>query len=179
MASILVMLMNGMLVEAGVVGNEGIIGLPVFFGVETTTTKSFYQIAGDAARMRSELFRAEIVRSGALTTILQRYAQAYFAMLAQNNACNNQHPIKQRCARWLLLSHDRAESDQFELTQDFLSQMLGVRRASVNSVMQKLQAAGVIDYRRGIITIVDRAGLENAACECYGIIASEYQRMLN
>ncbi len=179
MASILVVMANGALVEAGIAGNEGMVGLPVFFGVEKTTTKSFCQMAGDVVRMRSESFRLEIHRNGALVSILQRYAQAYFAMLAQNNACNSQHPIQERCARWLLLTHDRAEADQFGLTQEFLGEMLGVRRAGVNSVMQRLQQARFIDYRRGVITIVDRAGLECAVCECYGIITAEYARMLN
>lgn len=178
MASILVTLADGTLIEAGITGNEGMVGLPVFFGVDRTPTLAFCQLAGDAVRLRSKVFQAEIERNGSLMALLQRYAQAYFSMLAQNSACNSQHSIQERCSRWLLLSHDRVVGDEFSLTQEFLSHMLGVRRAGVSVAMQTLQQAGIIRYNRGIITVVDRAALERSACECYAIIADEYKRLL-
>jgi CRP-like cAMP-binding protein len=179
MASILVTLGNGTFIEAGIAGNEGMVGLPVFLGVDQTPTEAFYQIAGEAARIRSDNFRAEINRNGTLASLLQRYVQAHMMMLSQNAACNGQHTINERCARWLLLSHDRVGEDQFTLTQEFLSQMLGVRRAGVNLVMQTLQNAGYIRYSRGTIHILNRVGLEGAACECYRVIAGEYKRLLS
>lgn len=156
MASILIVLDDGTYIEAGIAGREGMVGLPVFLGADTTPTLAFYQIPGITVRMRSDLFRAEIRRSGALVAVLQRFANAHLVMLAQNTGCNSQHTIEQRCARWLLLSHDRMGKSEFSLTQEFLSQMLGVRRASVSVVMHKLQNAGHIHYRRGVITIMDR-----------------------
>lgn len=177
MASILVMMSDGTMIEAGVVGYEGMVGLPVFMGAEKTPTRSFYQVAGEAVRMSVEAFRAEIRLNGKLTEILQRYTLAYFGMLAQNGACNSQHAVGQRCARWLLLTLDRIGGTEFELTQEFLSQMLGVRRAGVSGVMGALQEAGAIQYSRGIITILDRAKLEHDACECYRVITAGYERM--
>ncbi len=177
MASILVVLDTDTYIEAGIVGNEGMVGLPIFFGAETTTI-SFYQIPGVAVRMRSDAFRAEIEQNGALTAIIQRYANAHLSMLAQNIACNSQHTIQERCARWLLLTHDRMGSNMFVLTQELLSQMLGVRRAGVSLVMQSLQTAGYIRYSRGVITVLDRAGLESAACQCYSVVADAYKLML-
>ena len=179
MASILISLGDGKMSEAGIAGNEGMVGLPLFLGAEKTHTKSFYQVAGDAARMRRDDFKAEIQRHGALVSLLQRYVLAYFAMLAQNSACNSQHRISQRCARWMLLTHDRVGVNRFELTQELISEMLGVRRAGVNAVMQNLQEMGVIHYSRGIITIIDRTKLEQAACECYSIITDEYKRAMS
>jgi len=178
MASILVSVGDSKLIEASLAGNEGMVGLPVFLGSDRTNAEAFYQIAGEAARMPADLFRAEIERNGALTQLLLRYTQAHITMLAQNGACNSQHSINERCARWLLHCHDRVGGDRFELTQEFLSQMLGVRRASVSLVMQTLQKAGLIRYSRGKITIVNREELESAACECYGIISGEYERLL-
>jgi len=168
MASILVSMGDGTMSEAGIVGNEGMIGLPVFLGAEKTPTKSFIRLPG-----------TEIRRNGALVSILQRYTLAYQTMLAQNSACNSQHKISQRCARWLLLTHDRVGKDQFELTQEFLGQMLGVRREGVNSAMRTLQTTHAIHYSRGMMTIVDRAKVEQAVCECYGIITREYDHMLD
>jgi CRP-like cAMP-binding protein len=155
------------------------VGLPVFFGAETTSSISFYQVPGIAVRMRSDVFRAEIELNGALRAVIQSYAQAHFTLLEQNIACNSQHRIEKRCARWLLLTHDRMGKNEFMLTQEFLSQMLGVRRAGVSVVMQTLQKAGYIHYSRGKITMVDRAGLESAACQCYNVIAAAYKQLLD
>jgi CRP-like cAMP-binding protein len=178
MASILVALDSNTYIEAGIAGNEGMVGLPVFLGAETASTLSFYQIPGVAVRMRAETFRAEIERKSSLAGIVQRYANAHFTMLSQNIACNSQHNIEERCARWLLLTHDRMGKNEFVLTQEFLSQMLGVRRAGVSVVMQTLQKAGCIRYSRGVITILNRAGLESSACQCYDVIATAYKQML-
>jgi CRP-like cAMP-binding protein len=179
MASILVVLDKDNYIEAGIAGNEGMVGLPVFFGAETAPTISFYQVPGIAVRMRSDAFRAEIEQYDALRAVIQQYANAHVTMLSQNIACNSQHTIEERCARWLLLTHDRMGKNEFVLTQEFLSQMLGVRRAGVSVVMQTLQRAGCIHYTRGVITIVDRAGLESSACQCYDMIATAYKQMLD
>lgn len=178
MASILVVMGGDQLVEVAVVGREGMVGVPVFLGAEKTITDAFYQVAGEVARMPSDLFRAEVKHGGRFVHIMQQYAQAYFAMLAQNIGCSSQHNINKRCARWLLQAHNRAGGNEFELTHELLSQMLGVRRAGVTTIMQKLEKTGVIRYSRGKVTIVDRAGLESAACECYQIITNEYKRLL-
>ncbi len=179
MASIVVVLEDGGSVEAGIVGNEGMVGLPIFWGGERTPTTAFYQVTGDAVRMRSEDFTAEIEQGGALGPLLQKFVQAFQTLLAQNSACNTQHSINERCARWLLSVNDRVGKGQFQLTQEFLSQMLGVRRAGVSEVMAILQKEGYIHYSRGMIDIVDRAGLESVACECYRVVADEYKRLLD
>jgi CRP-like cAMP-binding protein len=165
MISFVIILADGTFVEAGVAGNEGMAGLPVFLSAEKATTQAMCQLEGEAVQMQVGAFRAEIQRNGALASLLQRYTQAHMAMLAQNSACNSQHPLNERCARWLLTVHDRVEGDQFELTQEFLGQMLGVRRAGVGVAMQTMQKAGFISYSRGIITIIDREGLESVTCE--------------
>jgi CRP-like cAMP-binding protein len=179
MASILSVMGGGRLIEAAIVGNEGMVGLSIFLGADTSTSLGFYQITGEALRLRADLFRAEINQNGALMRIMQRYTHAHIAMLTQNTGCNSQHNIHQRCARWLLHTHDCVEGNEIGLTQEFLSQMLGVRRAGVSLVMQTLHQRGFIHYSRGKITIVDRPGLERVACECYGIITAEYGRMLD
>jgi CRP-like cAMP-binding protein len=166
------------LVEVGTVGNEGMVGIPVFLGATHTNGKSFWQIEGELMRMPSSVLREEVARNAPLVGVLQRYTQALFTMLAQHVACNRLHPINQRCARWLLMTHDRVAGDNFVLTQEFLSQMLGVRRAGVNEVMRALQEAGLVHYRRALVTIVDRAGLEQEACNCYFMVRDEYERML-
>ena len=126
--------------------------------------------------MTAEAFLGCIDRVPSLHLALQRYTMTLFAQVAQSSACNRLHPIEQRCARWLLLTHDRVSSDEFPLTQEFLAQMLGVQRTSVNAVAQGLGEAGAIRYLRGVITVLDRAKLEAASCECYGIIAREAER---
>ena len=169
---------NGALVEVATVGKEGMIGLPAFLGTETSTMMVFAQVPATAVRLPARTLRAETRDATALRTILQRYTQALFTHLAQSVLCNRIHPIRQRCARWLLMTHDRVEVQPFPLTHEFLSQMLGVRRASVTEVVGALQDAGLIRYRQGQMTVLDRDGLERAACECYGIIAAEYERLL-
>jgi CRP-like cAMP-binding protein len=179
MASMLAVLENNILVEVGTVGNEGMVGIPIFLGTDQTSILSFWQVPGEAARMKAEMLRAEIRQGGPLIYALQRYTQALFVMLAQHTACNRLHNIQQRAARWMLMTRDRVHSDEYSLTQEFLSQMLGVRRAGVNEIMRQFQEAGLLRYRRGVITILDRGGLEKAACECYYIIKAEYDRMFD
>jgi CRP-like cAMP-binding protein len=129
--------------------------------------------------MGADHFRAEVdAEDGKLREVLFAYMQALFVQISQGVACNGVHPIQQRCARWLLESHDRAGSDEVHLTQEFLSDMLGVRRASVTVAARTLQAAGLIEYGRGQITVIDRAGLEEASCECYSVIKQEYRRLV-
>jgi CRP-like cAMP-binding protein len=179
MASMLAVLKDGILVEVGTVGNEGMVGIPVFLGTIETSIMSLWQVAGSAARMKADVFQAEIKQGGPLVAILHRYIQALFVMLAQHTACNRIHTIHQRAARWILMTQDRAYATQFGLTQEFLSQMLGVRRAGVNEVMRSFQNMGILRYQRGVITILNRKGLEDTVCECYGTIKNEYDRMFD
>lgn len=176
--SILQPMADGTAVEVGTVGNEGLLGLPVFLGVEQTPSLSFVQVPGETLRLPVSVFRQFVEQYTGFQQLLHRYTQAFFTQLAQSVACNRLHPIDQRCSRWLLMTHDRVEGDHYSLTQEFLGQMLGVRRASVSEVCQALQAAGLIDYVRGQITILDRCGLEATSCECYAIVKAEYDRLL-
>lgn len=161
-------------VEAGTVGNEGVVGLPPFLGAESSLLRSMCQIPGSGlvAAVGELLARAD----GALATAARRYALSFMTMASQGAACNRLHSIDQRAARWLLMVNDRVERNPFELTHDFFAMMLGATRPSVSLAAATLRDAGVIDYQRGQVTIVDRRGLEEAACECYGIIAAEYER---
>lgn len=166
------------LVEVATVGNEGMVGLPLFLGATLTPGKAFSQVPGDALQMTAASFRRVTENGGPLVKILHRYTQALMIQISQGTACNRAHSIDQRCARWLLLTHDRVGADEFTLTQEFLSQMLGVRRATVNDIALKLQEAGYISYTRGRIRITNRKGLESVSCRCYQIIRDEYDRML-
>ena len=169
---------DGALVEVATVGNEGMIGLPIFLGAELTPGTSFSQIPGDALRISAEHFRQAIAQDGPLTRLLHRYTQALMVQISQGTACNRAHSREERCGRWLLLCHDRVGENEFLLTQEFLSQMLGVRRASVNAVATTFQQAGFIEYTRGRMRILDREGLESVSCGCYAVIRQEYDRML-
>lgn len=168
---------NGQSVEVATIGNEGMAGLPLFLQTRRTSEhRAFSQVPGKALRMGSEVFLDCVDRVPALRLLLQRYTMTLFAQVAQSSACNRLHPIEQRCARWLLMTHDRVTSDEFPLTQQFLAQMLGVQRTSVNAVAQTLSEAGAIRYTRGVVTVLDRARLEAASCECYEIIRREAER---
>lgn len=177
--SIVSLLENDIVIEVATVGHEGMIGIPVFLGATHTPGQAFAQVPGAAFRMEAQAFRQALEDYPRLGAVLQRYTQALFVQIAQSTACNRAHPVNERCARWLLMTADRVGRDEFALTQEFLGQMLGVRRASVNVAARTLQQAGLIDYSRGLITIRDRAGLESLACECYGIIKTEYDRLLD
>jgi CRP-like cAMP-binding protein len=176
--SMLAIMGDGKTSEVGLVGNEGVLGLPVFLGAETSPTRAFAQVPGESLRMAAAVFTEVLPRAGTLMRRLQRYTQALFIQVSQSAACNNLHETMPRCCRWLLMTHDRVGSDEFLLTHEFLAAMLGVRRASVSAEAATLQQAGLIRYRRGQLTIVNRQGLEAAACECYRIIATEYDRLL-
>src|ERR687887_319626 len=170
---------DGTQIEVVAIGNEGLIGLPLVLDANTIPLTAFVQIEGEALRMEAEVF-GRLLRegTGTLSHLLYRYSQALFNQLAQHLVCNRRHRIAQRCARWLLLTHDRVGRDEFPLTHEFLALMLGVRRASVTEVAGRLQKAGLIHYRLGRMRVLDRAGLEAASCECYGVIKQEYDRLL-
>lgn len=168
--SLLSVLEDNASVEVATVGNEGLIGLPVFQGVGTTFSKAIVQLAGDAMRMEAEVFIDLVAPGSPLYSLLQRYTYALMAQMAQSVACNRRHCIEERCCRWLLICHDRAGSDKFPLIQEFMAQMLGVRRASVTVVFGMFQKAGLIHHSKGTMTILDRQGLEAASCECYKIV---------
>ena len=167
-------------VEVATLGREGMAGTPVVLGVWITNVMGIAQVPGTAARMDAERFMSQVRSSdGALFPLLLRYAQALHEQTAQSVACNRHHAIEERCARWLLMTQDRVGADQFPLTQEFLSFMLGVRRASVTVAAGMLQRAGLIRYQRGQITVVDRAGLEAASCECYVAVTRKYEQLLH
>ena len=177
-ASLLAIMENGEAVEAATVGHEGMVGLPLFLGAKMTPGLALMQVPGEGLRMSAEAFTREVRPGSVLHSRLHLYTQALMIQMSQSSACNRLHSVEQRCARWLLMTQDRADNGEFPLTHEFLSQMLGVRRATVSEVASALQQQGLITYRRGIITILDRPGLEAATCECYGIIAAEFDRLL-
>jgi CRP-like cAMP-binding protein len=177
--SVLSVMRDRTAIETATIGCEGIIGLPLFHGVEAVPEQAFVQVPGEAHRMPAQPFHDLSRRLPTLSRLLNRYAVCIFTLAAQCSGCNRVHTMPQRLARWLLMVHDRMPEDTFELTQDFLSQMLGVRRATVSETASELQQAGLISYSRGRITVDDRAGLERAACECYGIIESTFARLLD
>jgi len=169
---------DGRSVEVATIGNEGMLGVPVFLGTDRSPTKAFCQVAGETLRMKASAFLDEVKSSKPLDRLLQRYVQALFNQISQTVVCNNVHSIEQRTCRWLLMTHDRVGRDKFFLTQEFLAQMLGVRRASVTVVAGLLQRNGLINYSRGHIQIHDRKGMEAASCECYGVVKREFERLL-
>ncbi len=178
MVSVVAHTSEGASVEVGVVGREGLTGLPALFGVDSTPNESMAQLPGDALKMWAEVARKEFKRGGVFQDLTLRYVQANTIQISQSVACNRMHTVVERLARWLLMTRDRAVSDELPLTQEFLSMMLGVRRAGVTDAAINLQAEGYINYRRGHITILDRAGLEEASCECYSVVKAEYERVL-
>ncbi len=169
---------DGKTVEAGMVGNEGMAGIPVLLGADKMPSLAISQVVGDAVRMKADVFKREVTPGTSLYKLLLRYTQALLNQISQSVACNSLHPVERRCCRWLLMCHDRVRSDQFMVTQELLSQMLGVRRASVSVVAATVQKAGLIRYNRGRITIVDREGLEAGSCECYRVVKQEFDRLL-
>ena len=170
-------LADGSAVEVGTVGNEGMVGLPVFFGATSSPLRAFAQVPGQALKLKTSDFRREVENGNALRYAINRYAQALFTQLSQSVACNRRHPVEQRCARWLLTTADRVTDKRFKLTQEFLAQMLGIRRASVNPVLQKFQKEQMLRYSMGEMEITNRRKLESVACECYQIIRNEYEKL--
>jgi len=177
--SLLTVNSDGSVVEVATVGNEGMVGVPVFLGSgQASNVRVVCQVPGQTIALSASGFKDWLGVDGRLTEVFGAYVEVLLIEAAQSVACNRIHPVEERCARWLLRSHDRAGSDQFPMTHEFLSQMLGIRRASVTVAAGMLQKAGLIDYRRGNVTIVDRTGLEEASCECYGVVAEAQERLL-
>lgn len=159
--------------EVGIVGSEGMVGLPVFMGVETSNNHAVVQGAGSAARMKTTSFAEECRNGSLLTRLLQRYSHSLLVQISQSAVCYRFHPVEARLARWLLMTSDRMKSNEFKITQEFLSNMLGVRREAVNKSVGSLHRRQLINYSRSNISIIDRASLKAVACKCYGIIKDE------
>lgn len=176
--SLLYVMKDGASAEIAVVGNEGMLGVALFMGGETTPSRALVQSSGHAYRLKAQLLKEEFNLPGPMRRMLLRYTQALIAQIAQTAVCNRHHTVDQQLCRWLLLSLDRLASNELTMTQELISNMLGVRREGVTEAAGKLQAAGLIHYRRGRITVINRAGLEARACECYGIVKKEYERLL-
>jgi CRP-like cAMP-binding protein len=176
--SLLAVMPDGAAVEFATVGSEGMVGLPVLLGAESLPSLALCQVPSVGERISAADFREAISRPGRLPVLLHRYTQALFNEAAQSAVCNRLHTVDARCARWLLITHDRVEGDRFPITQEFLSFMLGVRRPSVSMAAGALQKAGLIHYTRGQLTVLDRPGLEVAACDCYRIVCAEFERLL-
>jgi len=169
---------NGEASEVGTIGNEGMVGLPFVLSDDMAPTSVYIQVPGAGLRMKATLFQKELARSPSMRTVMLRYAHAFFNQVAQSAACNQFHSLEQRCCRWLLMTHDRMQSDEFLLTQEFLAMMLGVQRTGVSIAAGALQRAGLIRYRRGTVTMIDRRGLLRRSCECYGVSKKEFDRLL-
>jgi CRP-like cAMP-binding protein len=169
---------NGEAAEVGTIGNEGMVGLPLLLGDDRAPTSVYVQVPGAGLRMTAAQFHRELARSASMQTVMLRYAHALFNQVAQSAACNHFHSLQQRCCRWMLMTHDRMKSDEFLLTQEFLAMMLGVQRTGVSAAATALRRAGLIRYRRGVVTILDRPGLRRHACECYGVSKREFDRLL-
>jgi CRP-like cAMP-binding protein len=169
---------NGEVAEVGTIGNEGMVGLPLVLGDDRAPTSVYVQVPGSGLRMKATLFKKELAQSASMRMVMLRYTHAFFNQVAQSAACNHFHTIQQRCCRWLLMTHDRMQSDEFLLTQEFLAMMLGVQRTGVTAAAGALQRAGLIRYKRGNVTMIDRQGLKDRSCECYGVSKKEFDRLL-
>ena len=176
--SMVARLEDGLSAEVGLVGREGMVGLPLVFGVEAAGVEGLVQGPGTALRMEAGAFRRALDEHPAFRALLFRYGEFMRAQVTQTAACNGNHGLEQRLARWLLMSHDRAGSDHFPMTHEFLAVMLCVHRPSVTVAARLLQRAGLIRYGNGIITVVDRPGLEAATCECHGVVKRQYHKLL-
>jgi CRP-like cAMP-binding protein len=176
--SLLYVMENGSPAEIAIVGNEGLVGVSLFMGGESTTSRAVVQSAGHGFRLRSSLMMQEFNRAGPVMHLLLRYTQALITQMAQTAVCNRHHSLDQQLCRWLLLSFDRLQTHELVVTQELIANMLGVRREGVTEAAGNLQKDGLIRYRRGRITVVDRDGLERRTCECYAVVRNEYQRLL-
>jgi CRP-like cAMP-binding protein len=177
--SLVATLEDGSTMEAGLVGQEGMAGIPVLFSGMTKTHRAFVQIAGEGWRLKASVLQTEFDRGGALQKLLLRYFQALFTQVAQTGVCNRFHTTEERLARWLLLVADCIQSSEFPLTQEFIAQMIGVRRSGVTVAAGALSQVGLIRYTRGQIKITDRKGLEDFSCECYGVVRDEFNWLYN
>lgn len=176
--SLLYVMADGASAEIAVVGNDGVVGVSLFMGGETTPSRAVVQSAGHAYRLEAERLKAEFMRAGALQQLLLRYTQALLTQMAQTAVCNRRHSLDQQLCRWLLLSLDRLPSNELVMTQELIANMLGVRREGVAEAAGKLQDSGLIQYSRGRIVVLDRAGLEAQTCECYAVVKKESDRLL-
>jgi CRP-like cAMP-binding protein len=176
--SLLYVMQSGASAEIAIVGNEGMIGIALFMGGETTPNRAVVQSAGRAYRLDAHILKDEFHRAGAVQRLLLRYTQALITQMAQTAVCNRHHSIDQQLCRWLLLSIDRLPSNELTMTQELIANMLGVRRAGVTEAAMKLQNAGLIRYSYGHIEVIDRPGLEKRVCECYGVVRRECERLL-
>jgi CRP-like cAMP-binding protein len=176
--SLLYVMENGASAEVAVVGNEGLVGVALFMGGETTPSRAVVQSAGLAYRLAGAKMKLEFGRSGQMQHLLLRYTQALLTQMSQTAVCNRHHTVDQQLCRWLLLSLDRLPSNELKMTQELIANMLGVRREGVTEAAGNLQDAGLIRYRRGRITVLDRPGLEQRVCECYGVVRKEFDRLL-
>ena len=176
--SLLYVMENGASAEIAVVGNEGLVGISLFMGGETTPSRAVVQSAGKGYRLRAADIKEEFNRSGPVMHLLLRYTQALITQMAQTAVCNRHHSLDQQLCRWLLLSLDRLSGSELVMTQELIANMLGVRREGVTEAALKLQKLGLISYARGHINVLDRVGLEGRVCECYGVVKAEYERLL-
>jgi CRP-like cAMP-binding protein len=177
-ASLVNIMTNGFATEVGTIGNEGMVGIPIILGDTVGPTSVYIQVPGTGLRLRANILKDLLERSTASRTLMLHYVHAFFNQVAQSAACNSAHKIEQRCCRWLLMTHDRMQADSFQLTQEFLAMMLGVKRTTVGEVAQKLRGLNLVQYSRGRATILDRAGLERHSCECYAVSKREFDRLL-
>ncbi|MBS1208170.1 MAG: transcriptional regulator, Crp/Fnr family [Proteobacteria bacterium] len=169
---------SGASAESAGVGNEGVVGISLFMGGDTTPSSAVVQTAGHAFRLARQLFKQEFQRAGLLQGLLLRYTQALLTQMAQTAVCNRHHSVEQQLCRWLLLTLDRLPSQELIMTQELVASMLGVRREGITEAAGNLQRAGCISYRRGHISVLDRTGLEKRSCECYGVVKKEFARLL-
>lgn len=176
--SLLYVMADGASAEIAVVGNEGILGISLFMGGETTPSRAVVQSAGHAYRLKSQLLKEEFNRSGPVMNLLLRYTQALITQMAQTAVCNRHHSVDKQLCRWLLMSLDRLSTNQLTMTQELIANMLGVRREGVTEAAGRLQRAGMIRYSRGQITVLDRPRLEQDVCECYAVVKKEFDRLL-
>lgn len=176
--SVVTVMADGSSVEVGTVGWEGMCGVSLVNGVDRVPTRCIVQLEGVVKSIKRDAFLEILAESDSLRGLMRRYAQVWTDQVGRGGSCNGVHSVEQRCARWLLITHDRVESNQLPLTQEFLGVMLGVRRASVTVAASALQRAGLITYKRGKIVVLNRAGLEAASCECYGAMRASYDALL-
>jgi CRP-like cAMP-binding protein len=176
--SLLYVMEDGASAEIAVVGNEGIVGISLFMGGESTPSRAVVQSAGYGFRLKAKLMKKEFDRAGPVLHLFLRYTQALITQMAQTAVCNRHHTLDQQLCRWLLLSLDRLQGNQLVMTQELIANMLGVRREGVTEGALKLQRAGLISYARGRITVLDRKGLQKRSCECYSVVKKEYDRLL-
>jgi CRP-like cAMP-binding protein len=176
--SLLYVMEDGASAEIAIVGNEGVLGISLFMGGDTTPSRAVVQSAGFAFRLRAQLLKDEFARFGPTMQLLLRYTQALITQMSQTAVCNRHHSVDQQLCRWLLLSLDRLQSNELSMTQELIANMLGVRREGVTEAAGKLQKAGMIRYQRGRITVLDRPGVEARSCECYQVVKAEFDRLL-